>query len=212
MRSFLSYLLILFLVASTSFSQNKVVVKKPIKFAKTPPLSSITPIPPQDRVQAWKIMKKMIPNPSFEEGRNVNNLTGMDPVIQREMGTKKISTKDMTNFEGVGNVDGVAPPDNMGDIGPSNYFQMINLSFAIFNKNGRMLYGPAANSTLWQNLPGPWSGSNDGDPIVNYDEMAGRWVVSQFALPNFPDGPYYELEQFLLLLIRRENGIYMLSN
>ncbi len=193
MRSLLTYLLILFFVASTGFSQNQVKVKKAIKFAKTPPLSSITPIPPQDRVQAWKFMKKMIPNPSLEEGRHVDNLTGMDPVLQRKMGNKQFSLKDMANFEGVGNVNGVAPPDNMGDVGPANYFQMINLSFAIFNKNGRMLYGPADNSTLWQNLPGPWSGTNDGDPIVNYDEMADRWVVSQFALPNFPDGPFYEL-------------------
>ncbi len=193
MRSFLSYLLILFMVATAGFSQNKVVTKKAIKFAKTPPLSSVTVIPPQDRAQAWKIMKKMIPNPSFEEGNFVDNLTGMDPVLQSKMGTKSIDTKDIVNFEGVNNISGVAPPDNMGDVGPSNYFQMINLSFAIFNKNGRMLYGPADNSTLWQNLPGPWSGSNDGDPIVNYDEMAERWVVSQFALPNFPDGPFYEL-------------------
>ncbi len=193
MRSLLTYLLILFFVASTGFSQNQVKVQKAIKFVKTPPLSSITPIPPQDRTQAWKIMKKMIPNPSLEEGRHVDNLTGMDPVLQSKMGDKQISLKDMTNFEGVGNVNGVAPPDNMGDVGPANYFQMINLSFAIFNKNGRMLYGPADNNTLWQNLPGPWSGSNDGDPIVNYDELADRWVVSQFALPNFPDGPFYEL-------------------
>jgi hypothetical protein len=193
MRSFLTYLLILFFMASTGFSQDRLKVKKAIKFVKTPPLTTITPIPPQDRTQAWKIMKKMIPNPSLEEFRNVNNLTGMDPVLQSKMGTKDISLKDMSNFEGVGNVNVVVPPDNMGDVGPSHYFQMINLSFAVFNKNGRMIYGPADNNTLWQNLPGPWSSTNDGDPIVLYDELAGRWVVSQFALPNFPDGPFYEL-------------------
>ncbi len=194
MRPFLSYLLMLLFLTSTIFSQNKVEVKKAVKFVKTPPLSSITPIEPELGTQPWKIMRNMIPNPSLEESRFVNNLNGeMDPVLQKKMGEKSLSTKDMTNFEGVNNVNGVAPPDNMGDVGPGHYFQMINLSFAIFSKTGRVLYGPADNSTLWNNLPGPWSGTNDGDPIVNYDEMAGRWVVSQFALPNFPDGPYYEL-------------------
>ena len=42
-------------------------------------------------------------------------------------------------------------------------------------------------------LPGPWSSSNDGDPIVLYDEIADRWMVSQFALPAGADGPCYIL-------------------
>ena len=97
------------------------------------------------------------------------------------------------NFPGVGNLSGVAPPDPDGDVGPNHYFQMVNLAFAIWDKSGNILYGPADNSTLWDGFSGPWSGSNDGDPIVMYDEYADRWVASQFALPNYPNGPFYEL-------------------
>ncbi|HSG68353.1 MAG TPA: GEVED domain-containing protein, partial [Bacteroidales bacterium] len=76
---------------------------------------------------------------------------------------------------------------------PNHYFQMVNLAFEIFDKNGNSLYGPADNITLWNGFSGPWSSTNDGDPIVLYDEYADRWIASQFALPNYPSGPFYEL-------------------
>jgi len=191
-KLFLTLLVTFFAFASVQYAQN-ISAKKPVAFAKTAALSTMTPIPPQSRDQAWKIMKHMIPNPSLDRKNSSVKTFDVDPALQSVMGIKKLNPKDISSFEGVNNVSGVAPPDNMGDIGTNNYLEMINLSFAIFSKSGRLLYGPADNSTIWQNLPGPWSGSNDGDPIVNFDEMANRWVVSQFALPNFPDGPFYEL-------------------
>jgi hypothetical protein len=69
---------------------------------------------------------------------------------------------------------------------------MINLSFAIWDKSGTRLYGPADNSTLWAGFIGPWTGHNDGDPIVLYDEIADRWMASQFAL-NTSSGKFYQL-------------------
>ena len=51
------------------------------------------------------------------------------------------------NFEGVGNLNFVLPPDTQGDVGPNNYVQMINLSFAIWDKQGNLLYGPVPNTT-----------------------------------------------------------------
>ncbi len=34
--------------------------------------------------------------------------------------------------------------------------------------------------------------NNDGDPIVLYDSYSNRWFASQFALPSFPNGPFYQ--------------------
>ncbi len=96
------------------------------------------------------------------------------------------------NFNGVG-AGGYAPPDASGDVGPNHYVQMVNVQTQIWDKNGNSLAGPFDNSNFWAGLPGPWSGSNDGDPIVLYDEIANRWMVSQFALPNYPNGPFYIL-------------------
>jgi hypothetical protein len=35
--------------------------------------------------------------------------------------------------------------------------------------------------------------SNDGDAVVLYDEAADRWLFSQFSLPNFPNGPFFQM-------------------
>ncbi|MEA2041970.1 MAG: hypothetical protein U9N85_05395, partial [Bacteroidota bacterium] len=105
----------------------------------------------------------------------------------------KIRTNDpIQNFEGMSNVNGVYPPDTDGDVGPNHYFQMINLSMQIFDKEGNSLYGPVDNSTLWDGFIGPWTGTNDGDPIILYDEQADRWMASQFAI-NTSNGTYWEL-------------------
>ena len=41
------------------------------------------------------------------------------------------------------------PPDPNGDVGPNHYVQWVNTSFAIYDKSGTLLYGPAAGNTLW---------------------------------------------------------------
>jgi hypothetical protein len=96
------------------------------------------------------------------------------------------------NFEGVGeglvgyNVN-VAPPDTTGDVGLTQYVQWVNLSFAVFDKNtGAMVYGPAAGNTLWSGFGGPCQTSNSGDPIVQYDQLANRWILTQFAVASTP--------------------------
>ena len=100
------------------------------------------------------------------------------------------------NFEGVNNVDGVLPPDTNGDIGPNHYVQWVNLTFAVYNRSGALLYGPAAGSTIWDGFGGPCEFQNDGDPIVLYDHLADRWLLSQFSLPNnffgFLLAPFYQ--------------------
>jgi uncharacterized repeat protein (TIGR01451 family) len=98
----------------------------------------------------------------------------------------------IANFEGVGNLNAVLPPDTNGDIGPNHYVQMVNTSFAVYDRDGVLLYGPFDNNTLFTGLGGPCEDTNDGDPVVLYDPLADRWLLSQFALPNFPAGPFYE--------------------
>ena len=92
------------------------------------------------------------------------------------------------NFEGADNLAGVLPPDTNGDVGPNHYVQTVNLHFIIFDKSGNTLYGPANTNTIWQGFGGDCETNNDGDPVVLYDPMADRWLISQFAV----DGPYYE--------------------
>ncbi len=100
-----------------------------------------------------------------------------------------------TSFDGVGvGLAGFAPssnpPDVNGRVGATQYVQWNNTSFAIFDKtSGALLYGPAAGNTLFQGLGGVCASHNDGDPVVSYDILSGRWVLSQFAVGG-PTGSY----------------------
>ncbi len=92
----------------------------------------------------------------------------------------------LVTFEGMNNLNGVLPPDTIGDVGPNHYVQMVNLSMAVYDKQGNVLFGPANTNTIWNGFGGVCQTLNDGDPIVLYDQMADRWMISQFAL-DFPD-------------------------
>lgn len=93
------------------------------------------------------------------------------------------------NFDGVANVNGYYPPDTNGDVGPNHYVEMVNSSMAVFDKAGNTLWGPVNNSTIWGGFGGECQLSNDGDPIVQYDQLADRWLVTQFAVSS---GDMYE--------------------
>jgi hypothetical protein len=91
------------------------------------------------------------------------------------------------NFEGIG-ATGVLPPDTVGDVGPNHYIQMVNSAFSIYDKSANLLAGPVLINALWGNFGGPCETLNNGDPIVRYDELADRWLISQFALPGGNQG------------------------
>ena len=64
----------------------------------------------------------------------------------------------------------------------------IPVSLFSIKRQAQLLYGPAAGNTLFQSLGGDCATHNDGDPVVSYDILSGRWVLSQFAVggsPNF---------------------------
>ena len=87
-----------------------------------------------------------------------------------------------------------APPDSDGDVGPNHYVEAINSAFAVFDKTGTMLAGPITYDTLFAPLTGtPCQNQNDGDPFVMYDQIADRWVISDFAFPGLPgSGPFFQ--------------------
>jgi hypothetical protein len=96
------------------------------------------------------------------------------------------------NFAGVGNgaygfVPNSAPPDTNGAVGATQYVQWVNESFAVFDKTtGALVHGPIAGNTLWSGFGGGCETNNDGDPIVQYDKAANRWVMTQFSVTTTP--------------------------
>jgi hypothetical protein len=80
-----------------------------------------------------------------------------------------------------------APPDTVGAVGATQYVQVVNTGFAVFNKSTKaVVYGPVATNTLWAGFGGGCQTNNDGDATVVYDKAAGRWIISQFSVSTTP--------------------------
>ncbi|MEP6821188.1 MAG: dockerin type I domain-containing protein [Chthoniobacterales bacterium] len=88
-------------------------------------------------------------------------------------------------FPGVG--CNCAPPDTDGEVGATQYVQMVNEGFQVFDKNsGASLLGPNGISSLWAGFGGVCELNGNGDPVVLYDQLANRWVITQFAGTSVP--------------------------
>ena len=83
-----------------------------------------------------------------------------------------------------------APPDTNGAAGTTQYVQTVNTALAVFDKaTGTTVYGPVPINTLFAPLGGRCASDNDGDPVVVFDKLAKRWMISQFAVTTTP---YYQ--------------------
>lgn len=117
----------------------------------------------------------------------------------------------LANFEGLSNQDNfnlfgfrVNPPDPDGAVGPNHYVELINLAFAVYDKQGNRLLGPMKIGDIWAGFAVTDCTDPSGDPIVLYDRLVDRWLLSQFTTrgPNYyncvaisqtgdPTGAYY---------------------
>jgi predicted lipoprotein with Yx(FWY)xxD motif len=113
-----------------------------------------------------------------------------DPVVQDRFAIlPNVAIPNMPspvlNFDGIpfpGVACNCAPPDTNGEVGATQYVQIANEGFQVFNKtNGASVLGPVGISTLWSGFGGPCESNGAGDPVVLYDQLANRWLISQFA-------------------------------
>ncbi|HEY2028127.1 MAG TPA: hypothetical protein VGH20_02870 [Myxococcales bacterium] len=150
------------------------------------PLTLIPPAPRSSGIAEHPV--KPIP-------RHFNRAPTVDPVLQAAAVTPLVPTA-LLNFNGVGNgfsgpsgafTVASAPPDTNGDVGPNHYVQTVNTDFAVFNKSGTAVFGPVPINTLWSGFGGGCQTNNDGDPVVVYDPIADRWVISQFSVSTTPN-------------------------
>ena len=187
----LRYVLVLLLtVPATAFAQSgRAEVIRATHFDMSPPLREMPPGPRHfGTLEAEPV--RHIPssrNPPF----------GPDPVLQ---GAPKgqvsaLAPATLTNFEGIGQgftgpsgtfVVNSAPPDNNGAVGPNHVVETVNTDFAVFSKSGTPLFGPVPINTLWSGFGGNCQVQNDGDPVVSYDRIADRWIVTQFQVSTTP--------------------------
>ena len=104
--------------------------------------------------------------------------------VQSKLAAPKMPNTQLS-FEGI-DFPGVncncAPPDTNGAVGATQYVQIVNTGLEVFDKsNGNSLLGPISIDSVWSGFGGVCETNGEGDPVVLYDKLANRWVVSQFA-------------------------------
>lgn len=127
-------------------------------------------------------------------------------IEQESQGTRP-AARLVESFDGLGagfkGPQGLAnvrnPSDNSLAVGPNHIVQIVNTRMAVFTKKGRryrttgkVLYGPVVTNAVFAEFGGPCETHNNGDAVVRYDQLAGRWVI---VMPIFvralgrPDQP-----------------------
>ena len=99
-----------------------------------------------------------------------------------------LNTSVISTFEGTSDYDtralgiGLLPPDTMGAVGTTQYVQLLNGSFSVYNKATGLLAQPRiTDSTFWKAAGGTNTG---GDPRVRFDTQNNRWIAIGFGSPN----------------------------
>jgi len=117
---------------------------------------------------------------------------GKDPVIQGA-GGDAAAPAPLASFAGLDlqNWGGGWPPDTHGDVGPNHYIQAVNTSIGIFDKaTGARLAAFTFNNFFPAGTT--CDTINYGDPIVLYDQVSGRWIITDFGFASPSSPPYYE--------------------
>ena len=121
-------------------------------------------------------------------------------VEQTAPGTKPAAAL-VESFEGLGvgfegphgKSEARNPSDNGLAVGPDHIVQTVNSRLAVFTKKGkkfdttgRVLYGAVLTNTVFAGLGGPCQERNNGDAVVRYDQIAGRWLITMPIFSRIP--------------------------
>ena len=123
-----------------------------------------------------------------------------DPIAQTIAGPQ-VSVTNGVNMNGIGDTSNTpanpcncAPPDTNGAVGGNlpngtagQYVQIVNTAFGVYSKStGALVSGPTAINSLWAGFGGGCQSNNDGDPVVQYDQQANVWIITQFSVSTTP--------------------------
>jgi len=170
------------------------VVGHPMRFGVSRAAASLGPAAPRAGIGSEKRE-----NPPVHVIKRALARGFVDRALQSRVAGPSLMPSPIQSFEGTSNRSNldvfggfVNPPDTNGDVGPSRYVQTVNLLVQIFNKSGTSLGAPFAMSQLFTGTGGQCAIHDDGDPVVLYDHLADRWLLSQLALPTYPNPPFYQ--------------------
>lgn len=211
MRRLLVTCLVLTVVTSLAWAQSadQARVIYPKKVALSKPLTELIKNFKPGTLHKQGAGDREVPNRAPLEVSPPND-TRIDPRWQRLQG-EKVSAAPLVSIEGLSSDDNAAafgfrvmPPDVNGDVGPNHVVETVNLLYRVWNKSGTPLIPPTSTDVLWSGFGGNCEFNNDGDPIVIYDHLNDRWIISQFVFSTSqciacsqtgdPTGAYYLYE------------------
>jgi hypothetical protein len=155
-------------------ANTKTIVRYPTGHAVSYPLREL----PID-VLGLGDMEAPEPKPIPLSSRGALNPATSDPVLQKEVPPNVAATKGI-DFDGI-RAQNFAPSDVNLALGPNHIVQTVNVRLAVYNKSGALLSGPTNLTTFFAPLGGNCA-AGAGDPVVNYDCLADRWVISDIGI------------------------------
>jgi hypothetical protein len=185
-------------VVTLAFSQNPPKnIKSPtpkfsnaVAFDVSPPLRSLAPAAAPATSSSAVVEVRPERGPVAQD----KGYSG-DAALQSSAQTSALAIPGtLANFEGLSNQDNfnifgfrVNPGDPNGEVGPNHFVQIVNLTFAVFDKAGNKLLGPLAIGSLWSGFAVPDCTDPSGDPVVLYDQFMDRWLLTQFTTSGLSD-------------------------
>lgn len=195
MKNFLLFLVLMIISSTIVFSQVDELVRPSsighgMYLGETPPLRDIPAMSPEEyRAMEIKAQKRLM-NPKLKDRAypfaEIAFPRTEDGVWQKNHPKGPVTTSNTTilqNFSGLNSP--YYPSDANGTVGPNHYMQTVNTSYAIYSKTGTLLAGPTNMNQLFGSVPG--ANYNDGDPLIQYDEVANRWIAVEFSVSGTND-------------------------
>jgi uncharacterized repeat protein (TIGR01451 family) len=160
----------------------------PSGFDVSPPLTELATSAPELRTSeeteelpfpSWRIPRSNSPDPVTQAAPTRGVRSPNAPVTLAAPSTG-------FNFAGITG-SGSFPPDNNGSVGNDQYVETVNTRYQVWSLNRAnntvtSVAGPSNINSLWSGFVGSnCSTRNDGDPVVLYDKVANRWLISQFT-------------------------------
>src|SRR6185503_2559939 len=157
---------------------------------------TLRPVPSKEDEREWEEMLLLPDLPIGPESRE----TQLPPAVTIPAAPMPTPIQ---NFEGIARLDMVVggqagsgfPPDTNGEVGLNHYILAVNSAYGIYDKaTGTQVAAFTENSLFSGGPTGTLCDTNSfGDPVVVYDQLANRWILTNFAFVTFPGpGPFFQ--------------------
>ncbi len=144
--------------------------------------------PENPQLPAWRIVRSPLPDPVVQVVVSPGESLSSAP-------PPPLAPTGGFNFAGVP-TNGLTPSDSNGSVGLTQLVETVNTRYEVWNLNRSsktvtVALGPVNINSLWNGFGGACQAQNSGDPIVLYDKIANRWLISQFT-STAANGVYFQ--------------------